>query len=208
MAKATTDNAHHLKAQRVLGRDPVLRPVVKTIGPLPLDMYRRRSDFETVCRIITGQQLSTKAAATIWDRAKRQCPRWSAATIMALPESRLTDCGLSGPKASYIQQLAERVEAGDLSFRKIRRMSDEDATEALGSIKGFGPWSVQMFLIFSMGRPDVFSPGDAGIRRAMCELYGLTREQYAERAERIAEPWQPYRSYACRYLWRWLDGEN
>ena len=187
-----------------LRKDPVMRRVIDAVGPQP-SYYRERTDFETACRIIVGQQLSYAAATTIWGRVRGVVPRWRPAEVAALSADRLRTLGLSRSKATFIQELATRTDSGDLDFRRIRKLDDNAAGEALRGIKGFGPWSVEMFLIFAIGRDDVFSVGDAGLRRAVCDLYGVPPAEYGARIGGIAERWRPYRSHACRYLWGWLE---
>ena len=187
-----------------LRKDPVMRRVIDAVGPQP-SYYRERTDFETACRIIVGQQLSYAAATTIWGRVLGVVPRWRPAEVAALSADRLRALGLSRSKATFIQELASRTDSGDLDFRRIRKLDDIAAGEALRGIKGFGPWSVEMFLIFAIGRDDVFSIGDAGLRRAVCDLYGVLPAEYEDRIGGIAERWRPYRSHACRYLWGWLE---
>ena len=181
-----------------------MRRVIDAVGPQP-SYYRERTDFETACRIIVGQQLSYAAATTIWGRVRGVVPRWRPAEVAALSNDRLRTLGLSRSKATYIQELATRTDSGDLDFRRIRKLDDIAAGEALRGIKGFGPWSVEMFLIFAIGRDDVFSVGDAGLRRAVCDLYGVLPAEYEARIDGIAERWRPYRSPACRYRWGWLE---
>ena len=187
-----------------LRRDPVMRRVIAAVGPQP-SYYRERTDFETACRIIVGQQLSYAAATTIWGRVRGVVPRWNPAGVAALSADRLRTLGLSRSKASFILELATRGASGDLDFRRIRRGDDAAAAESLLGIKGFGPWSVEMFLIFALGRDDVFSVGDAGLRRAICDLYDVSPGHYQRRVGAITERWRPYRSHACRYLWGWLE---
>lgn len=194
-------------AARALSRDPVMRKVIAAVGPLR-EYYRERTDFETVSRIIVGQQLSYAAATTIWKRAVTLSPGWRAAEVAALDPGELRARGLSGSKTRFILEAARRVADGDLDFRRIRRMGDAEAAEALRGIKGFGPWSVEMFLIFGLARDDVFSVGDAGLRRAVCTLYDVPRERYDARVATIADRWRPWRSHACRYLWGWLEVEG
>lgn len=194
------------KPTSTLGSDRVLASVISKVGPLRT-YYRERTDLETVCRIIAGQQLSYKAASTIWARTQALCPSWQAKAVADLSDQALRGCGLSRNKAAFIREAASRVVDGSLDFKAIRAMGDEDAVAALRLIKGFGPWSVEMFLIFSLERPDIFSVGDAGLRRAVCQLYRVPKDQYERRIGRISDRWRPYRSYACRYLWAWLDGQ-
>lgn len=190
--------------QRVLGQDPVMRRVMAAVGPLP-GYYRERTDFETVCRIITGQQLSYAAATSIWRRVRALRVSWQPERVSRLTPAALMGCGLSRNKAAFIREAASRAARKDLDFVGIRKMSDQDAEQQLLSIKGFGPWSVEMFMIFAMDRPDIFSVGDAGLRRAVCSLYEIPKANYESRVVKVAEKWRPYRSFACRYLWGWLD---
>ncbi len=197
-AQAQAAAVHHLS------QDPVFRTVLERVAA-PRSSALVGNDFEMACRIIAGQQLSTKAAATIWSRVRTQHPSWQAEIVAASTHDQLRACGLSGAKSSAIRTMAERVASRALDFRAIRRLGDAEAAAALAGIKGFGPWSVEMFLIFALGRPDVFSGGDAGLRQAICELDRVPRHLYESRAPSISARWQPWRSIACRYLWAWLD---
>lgn len=140
-------------------------------------------------------------------RVQALSPTWEASSVAALSEAALRGCGLSRGKAEYIHLVADHVASGTLNFSKIRALGDEEATAALRTIKGFGPWSVEMYLIFSLERPDIFSLGDAGLRRAICSIYKVPKASYERRVAKIADRWKPYRSYACRYLWAWLDSQ-
>ena len=193
--------------QSVLGQDPVMRRVMAVVGGLQ-GYYRERTDFETVCRIITGQQLSYAAATTIWNRVRALRRSWQPDHVARLKVAQLLECGLSRNKAAFIQEVAKRAARRDLDFAAIRTMPDEEAHDTLLSIKGFGPWSVEMFMIFALDRPDVFSVGDAGLRRAVCSLYDITKARYEARVIKVADNWRPYRSFACRYLWGWLDTDG
>lgn len=193
--------------KRVLGRDPIMRRVMAAVGRLP-GYYRERTDFETVCRIITGQQLSYAAATSIWKRVRELRESWRPEDVARVKSERLLGCGLSRNKAAFILEAAHRIVQQDLDLAAIRTMPDDEARERLLSIKGFGPWSVEMFMIFALDRRDVFSVGDAGLRRAVCALYGIPKARYESRALRLAEAWRPYRSFACRYLWGWLDTDD
>lgn len=193
--------------KHVLGLDPVMRRVMAAVGRLP-GYYRERTDFETVCRIITGQQLSYAAATSIWSRVRALRESWQPGNVASLKTSRLVDCGLSRNKAAFILEAAKRAVRQDLDFAAIRSMADDEAHAQLLSIKGFGPWSVEMFMIFALDRRDVFSVGDAGLRRAICTLYGIPKARYEYRVLKVAENWRPYRSFACRYLWGWLDTDD
>jgi len=190
--------------RRVLGRDPVMRRVMAQVGLLP-GYYRERTDFETVCRIITGQQLSSVAATSIWKRVRALRRSWQPGNVATLSLASLRGCGLSRNKAAFILEAAERTVRKELDFAVIRRLADAEAHRTLLAIKGFGPWSVEMFMIFALEREDVFSIADAGLRRAIVALYGIPKARYESRVVTVANTWRPYRSFACRYLWGWLD---
>ncbi len=190
--------------RRVLMQDPILAEVVSAIGPLR-SQARDQSDLEAACRIIAGQQLSAKAASTIWSRVKVLCLTWEPAEVASLADDDLRACGLSRNKAAFIRGAAACVVAGTLDFTAIRSLDDAAAVTALRTIKGFGPWSIEMFLMFSLERPDLFSMGDAGLRRAIMLLYQVPKVDYDRRVAAITDRWRPYRSHACRYLWAWLD---
>lgn len=194
-------------AATALSRDPVMRRVIDSVGT-PRTYYRERTDFETATRIIVGQQLSYAAATTIWRRVAALEPGWRPGVVAALDPDALRACGLSRSKTRFILEAARRVVGGDLDFRRIRRLDDAAAADVLRGITGFGPWSVEMFLIFGLGRDDIFSVGDAALRRAVCALYGVPNARYESRIGTISARWRPWRSHACRYLWEWLDVQS
>ena len=154
-----------------------------------------------------GQQLSTKAAASIWGRVTAafddETP--SPAQLIEADGQTLRDAGLSWSKVGFLKDLAERVEDGRLDLDHLGELADEDVIAELTEIKGIGRWTAEMFLIFHLGRPDVVSTGDLGIRRAVQIAYGLDELPGPQDLERIAEPWRPHRTLACLYLWRSLD---
>jgi DNA-3-methyladenine glycosylase II len=184
--------------------DPVMAKVISKVGTLK-EYYRQRTYFMSICRIVAGQQLSYQAASNIWSRVIKAAPRWTPAAISQITENRLRKCGLSAAKAANIVRLAARIAAGEFSLIKLKQLDDAAVAERLQSIKGIGPWSVEMFLLFVLKRSDVFSPSDAGLRRAIVSLYDINPDSYSSLVDGIAARWRPYRSYACRYLWRWLD---
>jgi DNA-3-methyladenine glycosylase II len=189
--------------------DPVLRGLIDDLGPIPPEEDRRASrpdPYQALARAIVGQQLSTKAAASIWTRIEEICDGRTPAPdeILATDPEKLRGAGLSGPKVGYLRDLAERVRDGRLDLGRIAELSDEDIVAELIQIKGVGTWTAEMFLIFHLGRPDVVSTGDLGIRRAVQRAYGMEELPGPTELERIAEPWRPHRSLACLYLWRSL----
>jgi DNA-3-methyladenine glycosylase II len=191
--------------------DPTLAALIVEYGS-PDGVLARRGRrpgdaYGALVRSIVGQQLSTKAARTIFERltglfgGHTPTPRQ---LLDADPEA-IREAGLSRPKVAYLRDLAERVEDGDLALDSLAELPDEEVAEQLTAVKGLGPWTVDMFLIFHLGRPDVLPVGDLGIRRAVQIAYGLEELPGPDELERIAEPWRPHRSLACLYLWRSLD---
>ena len=190
--------------------DHVMRRLIDEGGPIHPDRDRRGSrpdPYEALARAIVGQQLSTKAARSIWERLVEilggAFPQ--AADLLAVDPEAVRSAGLSRSKVSFLRDLAERIEDGRLDVGGLVDLSDEDVIAALTEIKGVGPWTAEMFLIFHLGRPDVLSTGDLGIRRAAQIAYGLDDLPGPTDLERIAEPWRPHRTLGCLYLWRSLD---
>ncbi|HYN92133.1 MAG TPA: DNA-3-methyladenine glycosylase [Thermoleophilaceae bacterium] len=190
--------------------DPVMRRLVEEHGAIVRkDLKRERPGdaYGALLRSIVGQQLSTKAARTIYGRLTDlfggRAP--TPAELLAVDPEEIRACGLSRPKVSYLRDLAEHVEDGELQLDRLAELPDEEVIEQLTAIKGLGQWTVHMFLMFHLGRPDVLPVGDLGIRRAVQVEYGLDDLPDAAQLERIAEPWRPYRTLACLYLWTSLD---
>ncbi len=192
------------------GCDPVLGAFVRDHGPLDAEERRRgRPDdaYGALVRAIVGQQLSVKAAKTIYDRL---CDLYDGRTptpaeLIATDPDVLRGVGLSRAKAAYLRDLAEHVEDGELDLAALPELPDDEVSEQLIAIKGLGRWTVDMFLMFHLGRPDVLPVGDLGIRRAVQVAYGLDELPAPAELTRIAQPWQPHRTLACLYLWASLD---
>jgi len=192
------------------GCDPVLGGLVLAHGPLDESERRRgRPDdaYGALLRSIVGQQLSVKAARTIYDRL---CALYGGRTptpaeLLETDPEDLRGVGLSRPKVSYLRDLAEHVEDGELDLETLPELPDAEVIESLIAVKGLGQWTVDMFLMFHLGRPDVLPVGDLGIRRAVQIAYGLDDLPDAAELTRIAEPWRPHRTFACLYLWGSLD---
>jgi DNA-3-methyladenine glycosylase II len=196
---------------RLAAADPVIARLIERYGS-PDGLFERRGRrpgdaYGALLRSIVGQQLSTKAARAIFERLtalfddRTPTPR----ELLDTDPEKLREVGLSRAKVAYLRDLAERVEDGELDLGRIAELPDEEVAAELTQVKGLGPWSVQMFLIFHLGRPDVLPAGDLGIRRAVRDQYGLDELPDAAELERIAEPWRPNRSLASLYLWRSLD---
>jgi DNA-3-methyladenine glycosylase II len=190
--------------------DHVMRRLIDERGPIDPNSDRRGSrpdPYEALARAIVGQQLSTKAARSIWDRLVEILGGTfpSPAALVAADPETIRGAGLSRSKVSFLRDLAQRVEDGRLDLGRLVELADEDIVAALTEIKGIGRWTAEMFLIFHLGRPDVISTGDLGIRRAVRIAYGLDDLPGPTDLERIAEPWRPHRTLASLYLWRSLD---
>jgi 3-methyladenine DNA glycosylase/8-oxoguanine DNA glycosylase len=186
-------------------RDPVLRRIVRAVGPLELEL--RATPYQSLFRALLYQQLAGPAAAAIERRllalsgGRVPEPR----ELLALSPEEMRGAGISRQKAGYLHSLAEHAASGGLDLRRLARMSDEDAIAAVTEIRGVGPWTADMLLIFCLGRPDVLPVGDLGIQKAIKESYGLEAIPNAAAMIEIGEPWRPYRSAATWYLWRSID---
>ena len=193
--------------------DPVLSEVIARVGPKGLGDARagRPSDhYGALLRAIVGQQLSTKAAASIFGRLTERFDGRTPTPEEVLeddPEELRAAAGLSRAKVGYLRSLAEHVLSGELELERLDELSDEQVIAELVAVKGLGVWTAHMFLMFHLQRPDVLPVGDLGIRKAIERAYALDELPGAEQMERIAQPWRPHRTSACRYLWRSLDNE-
>jgi DNA-3-methyladenine glycosylase II len=190
--------------------DDVMARLIAEHGPLDASKRRRgrpHDAYGALVRSIVGQQLSTKAARSIYERlteifgGRTPTPR----ELLEIDPELIRAAGLSRAKVAYLRDLAEHVEDGELDLQALPELDDAEVAEQLTAIKGLGPWTVDMFLIFHLGRPDVLAAGDLGIRRAVQIQYGLKELPDARELERIAEHWRPWRSLACLYLWSSLD---
>lgn len=184
-------------------RDKVLRKLI-TVHP-DAHLRTRGDAFQTIARSIVGQQISVKAAQSIWDRFAAHAGRVTPGNVVALEEEAMRLTGLSRGKVAYLKDLAHRFHTGDVNPRRWARMGDENVILDLTRVKGIGRWSAQMFLLFHLMRPDILPVGDLGLQRAMERLYNdgdaLTQDEMRE----MALPWKPWSSVATWYLWRSLD---
>jgi DNA-3-methyladenine glycosylase II len=200
------------KARRLLvRRDAVLGALIKQIGPCRMADRQRADHFSTLVSALVSQQLSTKAAATIFGRLAALCPGGVVtrpSDLEALPDEELRRVGLSRQKIGYIRDLCGRLTDGRLALDDLDALGDEQVIDRLTSVKGFGRWTAEMFLMFRLHRPDVLPVGDLGILTAMQRLYRLRSRPTPERALKIGEPWRPYRSVASWYLWQSLRNET
>ena len=191
--------------------DPVLAKMIDEVGPDgpgDLGVTRPGDHYGALVRSIVGQQLSTRSAMAIYSRLTDRFGGRTPTPVEVLeddPDELRQSVGLSHAKLVYLRSLAEHVVDGSLDLEHLDRLPDEDVVAALTSVRGIGPWSADMFLIFRLGRPDVLPVGDLGIRRAFMIRYGLPELPAAPEMERIAEPWRPHRTLASLYLWRSLQ---
>ncbi len=190
----------HLRAA-----DPVLANVIRQVGPFTLRPDRDR--FGMLVRSIISQQISGKAARSIRARLTEVVApeKISAEALLRLTAAELRSAGLSLQKAGYLHDLAEKVQAGAVNLRQIARRDDDAVIAELVQVKGIGVWTAQMFLMFSLGRLDVFPHADLGIRSALRNLYQLDDLPDKARSHEIAEPWRPYATVASWYCWRSLE---
>ena len=208
----TTPVAEDPAALRALrGSDPRMASLIERYGD-PDGVYARRARrpadaYGALVRAIVGQQLSTKAAVAIYGRLaalygeRTPTPR----ELVETDPETLRGVGLSRAKVTFLRDLAEHVEDGSLDLEHLSELPDEEVTAQLTQVKGLGPWTVDMFLIFHLGRPDVLPVGDLGIRKAVRVEYELEALPDPATIAKIAEPWRPWRTLASLYLWRSLD---
>ena len=193
--------------------DPVMAALVRRIGPLDHAARRRgRPDdaYGSLVRTIVGQQLSTKAARTIYARlaALFDDRPPTPAELLAAEDEVLREVGLSRQKIGYLRDLAARVRSGELELHALQELTDEEVSRKITAVKGLGRWSADMFLIFHLRRPDVLPVGDLGIRRAVERAYGLPGLPDQDTLRSLAGPWRPHRTLASLYLWESLDTDN
>lgn len=190
--------------------DPMMRGLIDEVGADGLgDPRRGRPDdrYGTLVRSIVGQQLSTIAARAIYTRLTDRYggrPPTPAEVLADDPDELRVAAGLSHAKVKYLRSLAEHVTDGSLRLDRLDELPDEEVKAELVAVKGIGPWSGDLFLMFQLERPDVLPVGDLGIRRAIMTRYGLETMPTQAEAERIGEPWRPYRTLASLFLWRSL----
>jgi DNA-3-methyladenine glycosylase II len=199
--------ADYERARRLLlRRDPVLAALIREYGPCGLAAAQRADHFSALVRAIVFQQLSTKAASTIYSRVVALLPggELTPESLAAVTEEQLRAAGISRQKGGYLRDLCAKVLAGEVPLDALEKMDDEDVIAALTKIKGIGRWSAEMFLMFRLHRPDVLPVGDLGIVNAVVKVYKLRKKPTADRLRRIGEAWKPYRSVASWYLWRSL----
>ncbi len=193
--------------------DPVMAVLIDRVGELTVESRRARRPpmdaYGTLLRSVVGQQLSAKAAYTIYGRVlnlfggSTPTPQ----ELLDVDPKLLREAGLSGRKVEYVRDLAAHVISGELELDRLSQLSDDEVIAEITAIRGFGTWSAQMFLIFFLDRPDVLPTGDLGIRNAVRAAYDLDELPTPAEVERIGEPWRPNRSLASVYLWESMANE-
>jgi DNA-3-methyladenine glycosylase II len=195
------------------GADPVMRRLIDSVDELGRRGRRpvgRDDHYGALVRAIVGQQLSSKAAYAINARMLDRCggrPPLPREILDSEPEELRAAVGLSRAKVGFLRSLAEHVLTGELELERMDDLPDEEVIRELVAVKGIGEWTAHMFLLFHLERPDVLAVGDLGIRTAIRRAYELPELPAPDEMERIAGPWRPHRSTACRFLWRSLDNE-
>jgi DNA-3-methyladenine glycosylase II len=205
-----TPDGYARARRHLMRRDPVLGAAIKRIGPCGMADRQRKDHLSALVGAIVSQQLSTKAAATIFGRLVALFPDNhipDAAAIAAQSDAALRGVGLSGQKVSYLRDLSARIADRRLDLDALDALPDAEVIERLTAVKGFGRWTAEMFLMFRLHRPDVLPAGDLGIVNAIQRLYKLRRRPDAKRITKMGEAWKPYRSVASWYLWQTLRNE-
>jgi DNA-3-methyladenine glycosylase II len=194
------------KAGRSLRRrDPIMRKAIKLVGPCTIKVDR--NGFRMLVRSIVGQQLSTSAAATIWRRllVLNGGRRVSPVKMLLFSTAQLRAVGLSKAKCRAVLSIAKSIVDREVRLSELKPLSDEEVTAELIKLRGVGPWTAQMYLMFSLGRSDVFPTGDLGIVNAVTALYKFNDHATETEMLEIAKSWRPYRTIASWYLWQALD---
>ena len=192
------------EARRHLARaDPVLRKLMRRYPEA--DIKLRGDAFQALARAIVGQQISVKAAQSIWGRFVDCVGKVTPANVVAKEAEALRGCGFSGQKVAYVKDLASRFHAGEVKPRRWNAMEDEAIIEELIAVKGIGRWTAEMFLMFSLARPNVLPVGDLGLQRAMERNYNNGRALTRDRMRRIGAAWAPWCSVGTWYMWRSLE---
>lgn len=188
--------------------DKILFSALEKLEPLKeLQPDKPENYFFRLCREIIGQQLADKASEAIFSRfeelfsGRKITPR----KVLKIPHKAIRRAGLSHAKARYIRNLAKKIVEKELKFKNFQNLDDEQVTKELTAVKGIGPWTAEMFLMFTLARENVFSYGDLGLRKAIAKLYGFKKELTKEQVEKISNKWTPYKTYACLVLWKSLD---
>ena len=184
-------------------RDKTLAKIIKSYQG---EMMRPRGDaFYTLARSIIGQQISVKAADSVWKKFEAEVKKVTPKNVLAASIEKLRACGLSGQKVVYMHSLSEHFLANKKQINNWPNMDDEAIIRELTTIKGIGRWSAEMFMMFHLGRQDIFPVADLGLQKAIFRHYNKSEKLPLSAVRKLGETWQPYRSVATWYLWRSLD---
>jgi len=187
-----------------LQKDPELAVIIDSVGNY--ELKKRNHHFSVLVESIISQQLATGAAEAIFKRFKNLYPKFpTASEILSTRKSKLRLVGLSGMKIEYLKDLARNIEQGRLNMKSLAKMSDEDVISSLTQVKGIGRWTAEMFLIFSLGRQDVFPADDLGLRKGVQRVFSLPNIPKPKEVEKIGQRWKPYRTIVTWYLWKSLQ---
>lgn len=187
--------------KHLAGIDADLARAWETVGHLPV--RRRAPGFAALSRIVIEQQLSVAAANTIWTRLEARVAPFEPGRVLEASDEDLRACGLSRPKVKYCRNLAEAVASGALDFEHVHGLDDSEAIAALSAVKGIGRWTAEIYLLFGLGRNNVWPAGDLALQEALRQLKRMRKRPDQARMDREARKWQPYRGIAARLLWRY-----
>lgn len=191
------------KAIRFLKKDPDLAKIISQVGRYEIRIMK--NPYKSLVEAIITQQLSGKAADSISKRFRELFVRFpKPKDVLEMPDSKLRKTGLSAMKISYIKDLSNRIEKREIKISSLHKMTDDEIVLHLTQVKGIGRWTAEMFLIFSLGRPDVLPVGDLGLKKGIQRLYSMSDLPKENEIERLAEKWRPYRTVATWYLWKSL----
>ncbi len=191
------------KAEKLLSKDKYIGPLIKKYGPCKIKPDKNPDYFLDLVDAIVSQQLSGKAAATIFGRVKNGLVKITPDSILKTSDETFRGWGLSRQKTSYVKDLAIKVKSKEVELNNLNKLSDEEIVTELIKVKGIGRWTSEMFLMFTLGRPDVFPLDDLGIRNGITKL--LERPLNAQEVDNISIRWKPYRTVASWYIWQNLD---
>lgn len=186
--------------------DPILYSIIRKYPSLGLKL-REKDYFKSLCREIIGQQLSGRVADVLFDRFEKLFSKKMVTPkrVLSVSEETLRGTGMSWSKTRFMRDLAQHVLSKSVQLDQLAQLPDQDVIKELTKVKGIGPWTAEMFLMFTLGREDIFSYGDLGLRNAIKKHYGFKKDPSVKQMEKIANKWKPYRTYAARILWKSLD---
>lgn len=187
--------------------DPILFSVARIIMLEEREVRTSDKYFVSLCEDIIGQQLSGKVSDVIFGRFKKLFPAKNITprTVLKLSEEKLRTTGMSWSKTRFIRDLAQKALDKSVQLDQLAQLADQEVIKELTKVKGIGPWTAEMFLMFTLGREDVFSYGDLGLKNAIKKLYGFKKDPTVKQMEKIVNKWKPYRTWAARILWKSLE---